>query len=611
MINQQNNPQTMPIEEEIDLSHLFNIFKKYYLVFILSLLVFLGIGVIFQKTQQNLYEAKITVVTKSLERDIARLIGTPTSRGLFYLIAKNPSIYKETALRLLAQDLEKKVNIPGIDKNNRAVIINLIKKKLDELKESESYFLAPDNAQEFLLSNLLTLPSYNGETLEKNCTIAQLKESPDITDLTYKSPAIKDTVKALNIIAKIATERYNLIYWKKEAETVLPRLNQDKLRVESELIAIRNTIAELNSQIQHAAKKEQLVTVQKVIKNPRVTELEKKIAKTTDPEEEKRLRLALDQEVSTIWKDEKVKYIDPVLIKLVEEKRRTELQYNKLKTDLATLNKYINYYSQRFPKDITQGAEVISYAKTAYLSTSFKYYYILALGAVWFFLTTGFVLFLESLHINISHFEKSTGKNIIGLFPKVSIKAACQYELDHICENIAKESFKSFTISAAYADSGKTLITLNIAKHLARVFNKKVLLVDANHDNPKIHKYLKMNNNYGFSNLITEDIHNIKQGLHSPTNLPNFFVLFFGTADRNTHLANVSNKELLDNFIKKLAGHFDYIIFSSPTISSLNLIEFMPSEAKNLYLVQDASKSLSNYEIRIYNELQNEIKGLK
>lgn len=131
----------------------------------------------------------------------------------------------------------------------------------------------------------------------------------------------------------------------------------------------------------------------------------------------------------------------------------------------------------------------------------------------------------------------------------------------NISFSLEKEGCKSFVISSAVPNEGKSTTAVNVAVAFSQL-GKNVLLIDADLRRPSIHKKLKLVNTRGLYSVLSgsatfeECVHNVNK---------NFFVLTSGPLPSNPIelIQSAALSELLDS----LKEQFEYIIFDTTPIN--------------------------------------------
>ena len=124
---------------------------------------------------------------------------------------------------------------------------------------------------------------------------------------------------------------------------------------------------------------------------------------------------------------------------------------------------------------------------------------------------------------------------------------------------------KTFVITSALPDEGKTTVSSNLAVTLA-FSGAKVLLIDADMRSGKVSHLFGAQGAVGLSNVLTKKLP-WKEAV-SATWIDNLYLMPCGPAVQNTaeHLLG----KMTDEFIKNIYNEFDYVLFDSPPVIILD-----------------------------------------
>lgn len=158
--------------------------------------------------------------------------------------------------------------------------------------------------------------------------------------------------------------------------------------------------------------------------------------------------------------------------------------------------------------------------------------------------------------------------------------------------------YKLIAITSSKLGEGKSFIASRLAITLSKEDNK-ILLVDCDSENKKIHKILNLSNVIGLSDILSnEDQENILIEKYSE----NIDVITAG----NTHI-NMLNKTVLnrlDDILEKIIENYEYIIFNIPSILEEDNWQGVISKVDGTILVVGCNGTTKN-------EVNNSYKKLK
>jgi len=119
---------------------------------------------------------------------------------------------------------------------------------------------------------------------------------------------------------------------------------------------------------------------------------------------------------------------------------------------------------------------------------------------------------------------------------------------------------RSLAITSSIPGEGKTVNTIYLAKSAA-IMGNRVLLVDGDLRNPKLHQYLDLTNSCGLSNLLSTNI-SLEEAIQPSRINENISVLTSGTLPPEP--ASLLGSEKLKELIQQWENLFDLVIFDTP-----------------------------------------------
>jgi polysaccharide biosynthesis transport protein len=124
---------------------------------------------------------------------------------------------------------------------------------------------------------------------------------------------------------------------------------------------------------------------------------------------------------------------------------------------------------------------------------------------------------------------------------------------------------RKILVTSSGKGEGKTTTSINIATSLARA-GVKVLLIDADLRNPRLHKVFSLNNSTGLTELLTSQVNLAEHHLPIASIAENFDILTAGTISETSaeRLGSGNFDELLE-FLSKI---YDHIIIDSPPVTT-------------------------------------------
>lgn len=129
---------------------------------------------------------------------------------------------------------------------------------------------------------------------------------------------------------------------------------------------------------------------------------------------------------------------------------------------------------------------------------------------------------------------------------------------------MAKNDSKIVAISSPNAAEGKSTTALNIAITVSQL-EKKVLIIDADTHRPTIHKKLKIENNFGLLNLLTEK-NELDKAVYHHNDYLDVLTCGINAAKPSELLNSAKFSELLDEVREK----YDFVIVDTPPINPVS-----------------------------------------
>ncbi len=166
-------------------------------------------------------------------------------------------------------------------------------------------------------------------------------------------------------------------------------------------------------------------------------------------------------------------------------------------------------------------------------------------------------------------------------------------------------------ISSSIPSEGKTLSSILISKALAEN-GLKVLLIDADMRKPKVHKYLKIDNITGLSNILTSSL-KINEIIRNVGTDNTFDVITAGTIPPNP--VSLLSSNVSEEFFKSCKNdNYDIVLIDSPPILGLADASVISKYSDGLILLlslERVKRNLPSESIRLINDLGTiEVKGI-
>ncbi|MBT9314755.1 polysaccharide biosynthesis tyrosine autokinase [Leptothoe spongobia] len=125
------------------------------------------------------------------------------------------------------------------------------------------------------------------------------------------------------------------------------------------------------------------------------------------------------------------------------------------------------------------------------------------------------------------------------------------------------QPLKSVVVSSIMDKEGKSVAAIHLAE-AAALLGQRVLLVDTNLRDPKIHSYLKLPNDAGLTDLALSDANELTKStfLHEP--IDGLKVLCAGTKGHDA--GHILTTKRVQKLIQQLKPRFDLVVFDSPSL---------------------------------------------
>ena len=147
--------------------------------------------------------------------------------------------------------------------------------------------------------------------------------------------------------------------------------------------------------------------------------------------------------------------------------------------------------------------------------------------------------------------------------------------------------FRALVISAATPGEGKSTVALHLAQTAATI-GQRVLLVDADLRNPKIHHKLNLPNLQGLSDAIVKDL-NLNEAIQRSPEDDNLFVLTSGLV-ANDPIKLLSSQKM-HSLMEQFQDFFDLVIYDTPPLVGLADASILLERTDGLILTVKLHKS--------------------
>jgi capsular exopolysaccharide synthesis family protein len=175
---------------------------------------------------------------------------------------------------------------------------------------------------------------------------------------------------------------------------------------------------------------------------------------------------------------------------------------------------------------------------------------------------------------------------IVELDPHSEVAEAMRAVRTSLSFGVAPENARSIVVTSPEPDDGKTTVASNLAIALANA-GKRVLLIDGDLRNSSIHHIFGINNEYGFSSLLSDkedpDCAIVRCSVARLGLMPS------GPAPESA--SELLNDPAFPEMLSKLYNHYDHVVIDSPPILPVDDARIMAALCDCTVLVARAEKT--------------------
>lgn len=157
----------------------------------------------------------------------------------------------------------------------------------------------------------------------------------------------------------------------------------------------------------------------------------------------------------------------------------------------------------------------------------------------------------------------------------------------------------SITMGTVDAKQGQSIISIYLAK-AATMVGKKVLLVDMNLREPKLHSYLGLENKQGVSDVIFNNIP-LNEVIQT-SKLDNLFLLTAGSETKNP--VGILSSPKMANLTETFQQDFDFVIYNTPPLAEFSDGKIVTPLTEGLVLIIGLGKTKTDNLEKVMNDLQ-------
>lgn len=177
-------------------------------------------------------------------------------------------------------------------------------------------------------------------------------------------------------------------------------------------------------------------------------------------------------------------------------------------------------------------------------------------------------------------------KLIVGIYPQSAISEQFRSIRTSLELSLGKNQNQVLIVTSSNQNSGKTLVSSNLALTFAQK-GKKTLLIDGDMRNSSIKKYFYLPYSLGLSSIITHG-ERLEEYICT-TEYENLFVLPAGISPPNP--ADLLGSSFMEELIIKLRKEFDHIIIDTPPVLAVTDAIVLSAYSDGIVLVIRSGKN--------------------
>ena len=163
---------------------------------------------------------------------------------------------------------------------------------------------------------------------------------------------------------------------------------------------------------------------------------------------------------------------------------------------------------------------------------------------------------------------------------------------------------KTILITSAEKGAGKSFVSCNLGLALVQL-NKRVLLVDSDLRNPRLHRVFSYHNRTGLTNVLTGQ-RNLNDGCVVRTETPNLFLLMAGP--KSPTPGELLASQAMEQALEASARYFDFVVLDSAPLLPVFDSHALCTQCDAVVLVARAGQT-SRHEVKSSVELIEKING--
>ena len=168
---------------------------------------------------------------------------------------------------------------------------------------------------------------------------------------------------------------------------------------------------------------------------------------------------------------------------------------------------------------------------------------------------------------------------------------------------------KIVLVTSPDKNCGKTFVSSNLSCALGQL-DKKVLLINSDLRNPRLHRVFRYRNRVGLSNVLTGQ-KSLKDGCIMRTEIPNLYLMMSGPKSPNP--GELLASPAMERTLKECAEHFDFIVLDSAPLLPVFDSHILSTRCDGVILVTRAgvtSRHAAKQSVELVERVNGKITGL-
>lgn len=168
---------------------------------------------------------------------------------------------------------------------------------------------------------------------------------------------------------------------------------------------------------------------------------------------------------------------------------------------------------------------------------------------------------------------------------------------------------KVVLVTSPDKNCGKTFVSSNLSHALGQL-NKRVLLIDGDLRNPKLHRVFRYRNRIGLSNVLTGQC-SLQDGCIMRTEIPNVFLMMSGPKSPNP--GELLASPAMERILKSCIEHFDFVVLDSAPLLPVFDSHVLSTRCDGVVLVTRAgvtSRHAAMQSIELVERVNGKITGV-